>query len=44
MRELSTIETSDRGYVLENGRITLSGPAAELARNPRVIEAYLGGG
>jgi len=35
---------ADRGYVLENGRITLSGPAAELARNPRVIEAYLGGG
>jgi len=34
---------ADRGYVLENGRITLSGTAADLARNPRVIEAYLGG-
>ncbi|MBA4386738.1 MAG: ABC transporter ATP-binding protein [Verrucomicrobia bacterium] len=34
---------ADRGYVLENGRITLEGTATELRRNPRVIEAYLGG-
>lgn len=33
---------ADRGYVLENGRITLEGPAAELRRNPHVIAAYLG--
>ena len=33
---------SDRAYVLENGRITLSGPSADLAADPRVIEAYLG--
>lgn len=33
---------SDRAYVLENGLITLSGPSADLARDPRVIEAYLG--
>jgi branched-chain amino acid transport system ATP-binding protein len=30
-------------YVLENGRIVLSGPASELKNNPRVKEAYLGG-
>jgi branched-chain amino acid transport system ATP-binding protein len=30
-------------YVLENGRIVLSGPASELKDNPRVKEAYLGG-
>ena len=30
-------------YVLENGRIVLSGPAAEMKNNPRVKEAYLGG-
>jgi branched-chain amino acid transport system ATP-binding protein len=30
-------------YVLENGRIVLSGPALELKDNPRVKEAYLGG-
>lgn len=34
---------ADRGYVLENGRIALEGPAAELLVNPAVQEAYLGG-
>jgi branched-chain amino acid transport system ATP-binding protein len=32
-----------RAYVLEAGRIALSGDAAELARDPRVAAAYLGG-
>ncbi|WP_309114349.1 ABC transporter ATP-binding protein [Saccharothrix sp.] len=31
-----------RGYVLENGVVTLSGPASVLAEDPRVVEAYLG--
>ncbi|MBE3598931.1 MAG: ABC transporter ATP-binding protein [Limnochordaceae bacterium] len=31
-----------RGYVLENGRVVLSGPSAELMANPAVAEAYLG--
>jgi branched-chain amino acid transport system ATP-binding protein len=30
-------------YVLENGRIVLSGKAGELRDNPRIKEAYLGG-
>ena len=34
---------ADRAYVLELGRMVLGGPAAELARHPRVVEAYLGG-
>jgi branched-chain amino acid transport system ATP-binding protein len=34
---------ADRAYVLETGRIVLEGPAAELARDPRVQNAYLGG-
>ena len=33
---------ADRGYVLENGRITLTGTAAELATNDGVRKAYLG--
>jgi branched-chain amino acid transport system ATP-binding protein len=33
---------SHRTYVLENGRVVLSGPSPELKRDPRVIEAYLG--
>jgi branched-chain amino acid transport system ATP-binding protein len=32
-----------RAYVLEAGRIVLQGPAEELARDPRVTAAYLGG-
>lgn len=32
-----------RAYVLETGRIVLSGNAAEIAQNPMVREAYLGG-
>jgi branched-chain amino acid transport system ATP-binding protein len=32
-----------RAYVLENGRITLTGPARQLRQDPRVVEAYLGG-
>jgi branched-chain amino acid transport system ATP-binding protein len=33
---------ADRAYVLENGRITLSGAAAEVRANPAVMHAYLG--
>jgi len=33
---------SDYVYVLENGRIILSGKPKEISRNPSVIKAYLG--
>jgi branched-chain amino acid transport system ATP-binding protein len=33
-----------RAYVLETGRIVLSGAAQEIAQNPDVKKAYLGGG
>jgi branched-chain amino acid transport system ATP-binding protein len=33
---------SDRGYVLENGRITLEGRVEELLANDHVKVAYLG--
>jgi branched-chain amino acid transport system ATP-binding protein len=36
------LSVADRGYVLENGRIRLSGVSEELARNPEVRRAYLG--
>jgi branched-chain amino acid transport system ATP-binding protein len=39
---LVALEAADRGYVLENGRIVLHGPADELANNPDVKRAYLG--
>lgn len=34
---------ADRAYVLENGEIVISGPAKELAQDPRIRAAYLGG-
>ena len=34
---------ADRAYVLETGRITLSGTGEELAQDERVKKAYLGG-
>ena len=34
---------ADRGYVLENGRITVSGEAADLLNNQAAQDAYLGG-
>ena len=38
----SALEVAQRGYVLENGAVTLSGPAADLAGDARVRAAYLG--
>jgi branched-chain amino acid transport system ATP-binding protein len=35
---------ADRACVLETGRVTLAGPSAELARDPRVREQFLGVG
>jgi branched-chain amino acid transport system ATP-binding protein len=37
-----SLETSDRGYVLENGRVVLSGSGQELLNNEHVKQAYLG--
>jgi len=39
----AALEVADTAYVLETGRITLSGPAAEIVQNPAVVAAYLGG-
>jgi len=37
-----SLSLSDRGYVLEHGRVAMSGPARELMNDPHVKEAYLG--
>jgi branched-chain amino acid transport system ATP-binding protein len=37
------LEVADRAYVMETGRVKLEGPARELAANPAVEQAYLGG-
>jgi branched-chain amino acid transport system ATP-binding protein len=38
----AALELSDRSYVLEQGRVTLSGTGTELLNNPQVKSAYLG--
>jgi branched-chain amino acid transport system ATP-binding protein len=36
------LNIADRGYVMENGRITLTGKASDLLQNPEIQKAYLG--
>ncbi len=38
----AALRIADRGYVMETGRIGLSGTAEELIADPRIREAYLG--
>lgn len=39
---MTAFELARRGFVLESGRVTLSGPTSELANNPAFQEAYMG--
>jgi len=38
----AALETADHGYVLEMGSVSAEGEARQLARDPRVIDTYLG--
>ena len=38
------LQIADFGYVLQSGQIALSGPARDLLSDPRIRDAYLGGG
>jgi branched-chain amino acid transport system ATP-binding protein len=38
----AALQVSDYGYVLEMGEVAAEGPASDLARDPRVLETYLG--
>jgi branched-chain amino acid transport system ATP-binding protein len=40
----AALNVADYGYVLENGSISVHGPAENLKTDPKVIAAYLGGG
>lgn len=40
----AALQVADYAYVLESGEIGCHGPAAEVAANPRVVQAYLGTG
>ena len=38
----AALQVADRGYVMETGRITMSGPAEQLIADERIRAAYLG--
>ena len=38
----AALQVADYAYVLETGAVTLEGPAAQVAQDPRVVEVYLG--
>ncbi len=40
----AALSIADRGYVIENGRVTLSGPARDLLASPEIAARYLGVG
>ena len=40
---LAALKVADRAYVLESGSMHMQGPAAEMADNPEIARAYLGG-
>jgi branched-chain amino acid transport system ATP-binding protein len=39
----AALNVADYGYVLENGSISVHGPAQQLKHDPKVVAAYLGG-
>jgi ABC-type branched-subunit amino acid transport system ATPase component len=39
----SALEVADDAYVLERGKVAVEGRPAELKKDSRVVEAYLGG-
>jgi branched-chain amino acid transport system ATP-binding protein len=39
---MNALELADRAYVIDHGRITKAGPAAGLANDPAIREAYMG--
>ena len=41
-RLTETLDIADRAYVLQTGRVVMSGPSAEIANNTEVRRAYLG--
>jgi branched-chain amino acid transport system ATP-binding protein len=40
---LAALRVADRAYVLESGSLKLAGTSADLAKDPEIVKAYLGG-
>ena len=41
-RLMESLQIADRAYVLQSGRVVMSGPAAEIAQDDAIRRAYLG--
>lgn len=41
-RAREALKVSDRAYIMDQGRVAMSGPAAGLLDDPRAVELYLG--
>jgi branched-chain amino acid transport system ATP-binding protein len=41
-RLIESLEIADRAYIIQTGRVILSGPAADVRANPDIRQAYLG--
>ena len=39
---IKSLKIADRGYIMENGRITLSGEASKLLADDKIRKAYMG--
>src|SRR5699024_2668018 len=39
---IQSLEHADRAYILENGKVTMSGDAKEISQKPELRQAYLG--
>ncbi|MFV0245055.1 MAG: ABC transporter ATP-binding protein [Qingshengfaniella sp.] len=39
---LTALDLASEGFVIETGRVTITGPSADLARDARIREAYMG--
>jgi branched-chain amino acid transport system ATP-binding protein len=42
-RARQSLEISQRGYILDGGRVVMAGPAPDLLADPRMAQLYLGG-
>ena len=39
---MNALDLADRAFVMDRGRVTLSGQAADIAADPAIREAYMG--
>jgi branched-chain amino acid transport system ATP-binding protein len=40
---MAALDVADRAYVLESGKVKMSGKASDLRKDDQIAKAYLGG-